>query len=108
MSRSKERTQRTGCALTLVCKLRDPIFRCPSCKSKYRKIFVSRFSSGVNFPVPFTVSGNMVVHFMLPETREVYELEKLWTLRAYDEQLKNIPAETLPEDFIYDDVEVTK
>lgn len=47
----------------------------------------------------------MVVHFMLPETREVYELEKLWTLRNYDEQLKNIPAETLPEDFIY---EVTK
>lgn len=39
---------------------------------------------------------------MLPEVREVYELEKLWTLRAYDEQLKRIPAETLPEDFIYD------
>lgn len=46
--------------------------------------------------------GNMVVHFMLPETREVYELEKLWTLRNYDEQLQSIPAETLPEDFIYD------
>ncbi|KAM4569045.1 mitochondrial assembly of ribosomal large subunit protein 1 [Fundulus diaphanus] len=46
--------------------------------------------------------GNIVVHFMLPETREVYELEKLWTLRAYDEQLKKIPAETLPEDFIFD------
>ncbi|XP_028985869.1 mitochondrial assembly of ribosomal large subunit protein 1 [Betta splendens] len=46
--------------------------------------------------------GNVVVHFMLPETREVYELEKLWTLRSYDEQLKSIPAETLPEDFIYD------
>ncbi|TKS81971.1 Mitochondrial assembly of ribosomal large subunit protein 1 [Collichthys lucidus] len=45
--------------------------------------------------------GNMVVHFMLPETRDVYELEKLWTLRTYDEQLKNIPAEILPEDFIY-------
>uniref|UniRef100_A0A669C059 Mitochondrial assembly of ribosomal large subunit protein 1 n=1 Tax=Oreochromis niloticus TaxID=8128 RepID=A0A669C059_ORENI len=51
--------------------------------------------------------GNMVVHFMLPETREVYELEKLWTLRSYDEQLKSIPTETLPEDFIFD-VEVTK
>lgn len=51
--------------------------------------------------------GKMVVHFMLPETREIYELEKLWTLRAYDEQLKNIPAEVLPEDFIYD-ADVTK
>ncbi|XP_060906451.1 mitochondrial assembly of ribosomal large subunit protein 1 [Labrus mixtus] len=51
--------------------------------------------------------GNMVCHFMLPESREVYELEKLWTLRNFDEQLKSIPAETLPEDFIYDP-EVTK
>ncbi|XP_039972684.1 mitochondrial assembly of ribosomal large subunit protein 1 [Xiphias gladius] len=51
--------------------------------------------------------GNMVVHFMLPETREVYELEKLWTLRNYDEQLRSIPAEMLPEDFIYD-VDVKK
>ncbi|XP_068612003.1 mitochondrial assembly of ribosomal large subunit protein 1 [Brachionichthys hirsutus] len=46
--------------------------------------------------------GNMVVHFMLPETRERYELEKLWTLRSYDEQLRSIPAEKLPEDFMYD------
>ncbi|XP_027869060.1 mitochondrial assembly of ribosomal large subunit protein 1 [Xiphophorus couchianus] len=52
--------------------------------------------------------GKMVVHFMLPETREVYELEKLWTLRTYDEQLKKIPAETLPEDFIFDASEFTK
>ncbi|XP_020793296.1 mitochondrial assembly of ribosomal large subunit protein 1 [Boleophthalmus pectinirostris] len=51
--------------------------------------------------------GNMVVHFMLPESREVYELEKLWTLRSYDEQLRNMPMERLPEDFIYD-LEVTK
>ncbi|XP_060937652.1 mitochondrial assembly of ribosomal large subunit protein 1 [Limanda limanda] len=46
--------------------------------------------------------GNMVVHFMLPEARDVYELEKLWTLRNYDEQLMKIPVEKLPEDFIYD------
>ncbi|PWA33683.1 hypothetical protein CCH79_00007636 [Gambusia affinis] len=52
--------------------------------------------------------GKMVVHFMLPETREVYELEKLWTLRTYDEQLKKIPAEKLPEDFILDANEFTK
>lgn len=51
--------------------------------------------------------GNMVVHFMLPEARDLYELEKLWTLRAYDEQLKSMPTETLPEDFIYD-LEITK
>ncbi|CAJ1062092.1 mitochondrial assembly of ribosomal large subunit protein 1 [Xyrichtys novacula] len=46
--------------------------------------------------------GPIVCHFMLPESREVYELEKLWTLRNYDEQLKSMPAETLPEDYIYD------
>ncbi|XP_019949069.1 mitochondrial assembly of ribosomal large subunit protein 1 [Paralichthys olivaceus] len=51
--------------------------------------------------------GNMVVHFMLPEARELYELEKLWTLRSYDEQLRKMPVEKLPEDFIYD-VDVTK
>ncbi|XP_076826609.1 mitochondrial assembly of ribosomal large subunit protein 1 isoform X2 [Brachyhypopomus gauderio] len=46
--------------------------------------------------------GAMVVHFMLPETRDVYELEKLWTLRSYDEQLRNIPPQRLPADFIFD------
>ncbi|XP_005002889.1 mitochondrial assembly of ribosomal large subunit protein 1 isoform X2 [Cavia porcellus] len=44
--------------------------------------------------------GSMVIHLMLPETRETYELEKLWTLRSYDDQLSQIPPETLPEDFI--------
>lgn len=70
-------------------------------------MFVDEVASGVHFLARFSVSGNMVVHFMLPATREVYELEKLWTLRTYDEQLRSMPAETLPEDFIYD-AEVTK
>ncbi|XP_069504426.1 mitochondrial assembly of ribosomal large subunit protein 1 [Ambystoma mexicanum] len=45
--------------------------------------------------------GNIVVHFMLPETREIYELEKLWTLRSYDDQLAKMAPEILPEDFIF-------
>ncbi|XP_072365344.1 mitochondrial assembly of ribosomal large subunit protein 1-like isoform X3 [Scyliorhinus torazame] len=45
--------------------------------------------------------GNIVVHFMLPETRKVYELEKLWTLRSYDDQVAKIPPEILPTDFVY-------
>jgi len=33
--------------------------------------------------------GNIVVHFFLPEVREVYELEKLWTLGPkYDDQTR--------------------
>ncbi|XP_056331323.1 mitochondrial assembly of ribosomal large subunit protein 1 [Danio aesculapii] len=45
--------------------------------------------------------GSVVVHLMLPDCRDQFELEKLWTLRSHDEQLSRIPAETLPEDFIY-------
>ncbi|NXM73583.1 MASU1 protein, partial [Serilophus lunatus] len=45
--------------------------------------------------------GNIVVHFMLPETREVYELEKLWTLGSYDDQLAQMTPESLPEDFVF-------
>uniref|UniRef100_A0A8C5LKE4 Uncharacterized protein n=1 Tax=Jaculus jaculus TaxID=51337 RepID=A0A8C5LKE4_JACJA len=48
----------------------------------------------------YIVKMSMVIHLMLPETREIYELEKLWTLRSYDDQLAQIPPETLPEDFI--------
>ncbi|KGL83477.1 Mitochondrial assembly of ribosomal large subunit protein 1, partial [Tinamus guttatus] len=44
--------------------------------------------------------GNIVVHFMLPETRERYELEKLWTLHSYDDQLAQMMPQLLPEDFI--------
>lgn len=42
-----------------------------------------------------------MVHFMLPETREVYELEKLWTLGSYDDQLAQMTSQSLPEDFIF-------
>ncbi|XP_064531086.1 mitochondrial assembly of ribosomal large subunit protein 1 isoform X2 [Pseudopipra pipra] len=45
--------------------------------------------------------GNIVVHFMLPEAREVYELEKLWTLGPYDDQLTQMTPQSLPEDFIF-------
>ena len=46
----------------------------------------------------FLFVGNIVVHFMVPETREIYELEKLWTLGPYfDDQLvemANLPDES--------------
>ncbi|XP_013910438.1 PREDICTED: mitochondrial assembly of ribosomal large subunit protein 1 [Thamnophis sirtalis] len=45
--------------------------------------------------------GNIVVHFMLPETRETYELEKLWTLRSHDDQLTQMIPESLPDDFMF-------
>ncbi|XP_074072672.1 LOW QUALITY PROTEIN: mitochondrial assembly of ribosomal large subunit protein 1-like [Macrotis lagotis] len=44
--------------------------------------------------------GSMVIHFMLLETQETYELEKLWILGTYDDQLAEITPESLPEDFI--------
>ncbi|XP_068788752.1 LOW QUALITY PROTEIN: mitochondrial assembly of ribosomal large subunit protein 1 [Struthio camelus] len=44
--------------------------------------------------------GSIVMHFMLPETRETYELEKLWTLHSYDDQLAAMTPQSLPEDFI--------
>ncbi|KAM9231520.1 mitochondrial assembly of ribosomal large subunit protein 1 [Leptosomus discolor] len=46
--------------------------------------------------------GSIVVHFMLPETREAYELEKLWTLGSYDDQLAQMTPQSLPEDFIFE------
>ncbi|CAM4695890.1 hypothetical protein PO909_008737 [Leuciscus waleckii] len=46
--------------------------------------------------------GSMVLHLMLSDTRDTYELEKLWTLRSHDEQLQRIPQHTLPSDFILD------
>ncbi|XP_077088728.1 mitochondrial assembly of ribosomal large subunit protein 1 [Siphateles boraxobius] len=46
--------------------------------------------------------GSMVLHLMLSDTRDTYELEKLWTLRSHDEQLQRIPQHTLPADYILD------
>ncbi|KAI5106059.1 mitochondrial assembly of ribosomal large subunit protein 1 [Silurus meridionalis] len=44
--------------------------------------------------------GSMVVHFMLPETREKFQLETLWTLRSYEQLTNNTLPHTLPPDFI--------
>ncbi|XP_059674871.1 mitochondrial assembly of ribosomal large subunit protein 1 [Gavia stellata] len=49
--------------------------------------------------------GSIVMHFMLPETREAYELEKLWTLGSYDDQLAQMTPQSLPEDYIWTDSE---
>ena len=49
-----------------------------------------RFTSSVTSAIlGIYLAGNMVVHFFLPEVREVYELEKLWTLGPkYDDQTR--------------------
>ncbi|NWH30401.1 MASU1 protein, partial [Chloropsis hardwickii] len=45
--------------------------------------------------------GNIVGGGMLPETREVYELEKGGTLGPYDDQLAQMNGGALPKDFIF-------
>ena len=48
-----------------------------------------RFTSLTSAILGIYLAGNIVVHFFLPEVREVYELEKLWTLGPkYDDQTK--------------------
>ncbi|KFV15758.1 Mitochondrial assembly of ribosomal large subunit protein 1, partial [Tauraco erythrolophus] len=62
-------------------------------------------SSAVQFMLTYCeflfCAGSVVIHFMLPETREAYELEKLWTLGSYDDQLAQMTPQSLPEDFIF-------
>ena len=39
-----------------------------------------------------------MIHFMLPEAREKYELEKLWTLGPeFDDQLQKLLSENKPD-----------
>ncbi len=41
--------------------------------------------------IAFLSVGNIVVHFMLDETRQIYQIEKLWTLgHEYDDMYNEI------------------
>uniref|UniRef100_A0A8C3IDP6 Mitochondrial assembly of ribosomal large subunit 1 n=1 Tax=Chrysemys picta bellii TaxID=8478 RepID=A0A8C3IDP6_CHRPI len=68
-------------------------------------MYVTALASNLKFNLCvclfLSCTGSTVIHLMLPETREIYELEKLWTLRSYDDQLAQMVPESLPEDFIF-------
>jgi len=50
------------------------------------------------YAIIFLSTGNIAVHFFLPETRALYELEKLWTLGPqYDDQYRSLIEQ---EDFL--------